>query len=133
MTILLDTSVIIDALRRRFGRDQLLQKPAEDGSILACSAVSVAELYARMKPEEEHVTSQLLQGLECIEIGCDLAQRAGALKYAWGRRGRTIGLLDVMIAEAARTFGLKLATDNRKDFPMIPDEQFLDLPSVASQ
>src|SRR6266849_5797225 len=99
MTILLDTSVIINALRRKFGRDQLLQKLVEDGSILACSAVSAAELYAGMKPEEERVTFQFLQGLECIEIGCDLAQRAGALKYAWGRKGRTIDLLDVMIAE----------------------------------
>ena len=132
MTVLLDTSVIIDALRHRMDRRNLLLKLSENGCIIACCAINVAEVYAGMKPDEEHDTLKFFQGLECIEIDWEVARRAGALKYEWGRKGKTIDLPDVIIAAVALTFDLTLATDNRRDFPM-PDLRFLDLPQTASR
>ncbi|HKI13396.1 MAG TPA: type II toxin-antitoxin system VapC family toxin [Candidatus Acidoferrum sp.] len=127
MTVLLDTSVIIDALRGKMDRRNLLLKLSENGCILACCAINVAEVYAGARPDEEQDTLKFFQGLECIEIDWEVAQRAGALKYEWARKGKTIDLPDVIIAAAALAFDLTLATDNRKDFPM-PDLKFLDLP-----
>ena len=46
MTVLLDTSVIIDVLRQRRGRRELLRSLLEQGYELACTAINVAEVYS---------------------------------------------------------------------------------------
>jgi predicted nucleic acid-binding protein len=57
MSILLDTSVIIDAMNERRGRRTLLRDLAQRGDTLACCAINVAEIFAGMFPEEEKATS----------------------------------------------------------------------------
>jgi predicted nucleic acid-binding protein len=128
MTVLLDTCVIIDALKAKFDRHVLLRELASRGETLACCAINVAEVYAGMRPNEETATAGLLATFEFIEVGRDLSERAGRLKFEWERKGRTIHVPDAIIAAVALTFDLSLATDNRRDFPM-PDLQFLDLPA----
>lgn len=128
MSVLLDTCVIIDALKSKYDRHVLLSELASRGETLACCAINVAEVYAGMRPYEEEATAGLLASLEFIEIERDLAERAGRLKFEWERKGRTIHIPDAIIAAVALTFDLRLATDNRRDFPM-PDLQFLDLPA----
>jgi len=78
MTILLDTSVIIDALRGQRGRREFLKERSRQGDILTCSVISVAEVYAGMKPIEAAATEDFFQGLECIEVTTELARRAEA-------------------------------------------------------
>ena len=132
MTILLDTSVIIDAINDRRGRRTLVRDLALRGDTLVCCAINVTEVYANVFPEEEEVTSQVFHGLECIDVGRELAERAWRLKFEWARRGQTLSVPDVIIAAAALTFGLTLATDNRRDFPM-PSLRFLELPPEKAQ
>jgi predicted nucleic acid-binding protein len=127
MTILLDTSVIIDALRKRQGRHGFLELRRQAGDTLTCSAVNVAEVYAGMRPHEAAATEEFLEDLECIEVTHDIARQAGSLKYAWERKGVTIKIPDAIIAATTLNFNLWLATDNRRDFPM-PDLKLLDLP-----
>lgn len=129
MTILLDTSVIIDVLRIRRGRHELLGLRKQAGDTLACSAVTVAEVYAGMRPGEAAATERFLEGLECIEVTREIARRAGSLKYAWERKGVTIDIPDAIIAATSLNFNLCLATDNLRDFPM-PDLKLLDLPTT---
>jgi predicted nucleic acid-binding protein len=129
MTILLDSSVIIDFLRSRRGRREYIARLAEGGDDLACSAMSVAEVYAGMKPGEAEVTEEFLQSLKCIDMSYKMARRAGELKYQWARKGQTIDVPDAVIAAAALEFNLSLATDNRKDFPM-PGLTFAELPEA---
>jgi predicted nucleic acid-binding protein len=47
---LLDTNVIIDALNRKKNRNTFLLGLTEQGHILACCPVSVAEVYAGLRP-----------------------------------------------------------------------------------
>lgn len=129
MTILLDTSVIIDALRHRRGRRELLRSLLEQGHELACSAINVAELYSGMRPAEAEATGEFIDNLEYVEIGREAARRAGELKLDWQRRGKTLSLPDTIIAAVALSHNLTLATDNVKDFPM-PGLQFLALPKA---
>lgn len=68
MTILLDTSVIVDALKTKRHRHILLRELALRGDTLVCCAINVAEVYAGMRPHEEEPTAELLDGLECIEV-----------------------------------------------------------------
>jgi hypothetical protein len=115
---LLDTSVIIDALNRKRNRWQLLASLVEAGETLACSAVTVAEIYAGLRPRESAATEIFLEGLEHYSLDRELARYAGLLKNEWARKGRTLAIADVLIAATALAHKLVLMTDNRKDFPM---------------
>ena len=126
-TYLLDTSVIIDALLGRGGRDALLRGLLQEGHLLACCPINVAEIYAGMRPKEEAPTTQFLKSLHYYEISWEVARRAGLLKRNYARRGLTLSLADAMIAAVALTYRLPLLTDNVKHFPM-KDLELYSLP-----
>jgi tRNA(fMet)-specific endonuclease VapC len=115
---LLDTSVIIDALNQRRGRWQLLASLVESGDTLACSVVTLTEIYAGVRPKEFALTERFLDRLAHYELDAPLARYAGLLKNEWTKKGRTLGVVDVIIAATALANNLVLMTDNRKDFPM---------------
>ena len=127
MRLLVDTSVLIDALRLRRGRRQLLAELVRSGHTLATSALNIAEVFAGMRPEEEANTWRLLNPLECYEVTRPSAELAGRFKRDWARKGRTLTLTDTLIAATALEHGCVLVTDNRKDFPM-PEVQLYPLP-----
>jgi predicted nucleic acid-binding protein len=118
MHLLLDTSVLIDVLRRRRGRRELLAELARAGHILATTSLNVAEVYAGMRPGEEPQTETFLDGLECYDLTRRAGQLAGKLRNTWSRKGRTLALADTIIAAIALEKHCVLMTDNRKDFPM---------------
>src|SRR5712671_4127821 len=127
MQLLLDTSVLIDALRLRRRRRQWLAELVRAGHTLATSALNVAEVYAGMRPNEEAQTKTFLTALECYEITASVAEVAGRLKSQWSKKGRTLTLADMLVAAVALQQGCPLATDNGKDFPM-PRLQLYELP-----
>jgi tRNA(fMet)-specific endonuclease VapC len=129
MTVLLDTSVLIDILNRRGGRSELFRQLLQEGHAFACCAVTIAEVYAGMKPHEKSATEELLAGLEYFETPRTTAERAGRLKGTFARKGHTVGLQDVLIAAVALENDLVLATDNRKHFPMA-ELKLLALPAL---
>ena len=118
MRLLLDTSVLIDVLRLRRGRRELLAELVQAGHMLATTALNVAEVYAGMRPEEAPKTEALLGVLDCYDLTGTSGRRAGALKRQWARKGRTLALADMIVAAIALDRGCTLMTDNRKDFPM---------------
>ena len=124
---LLDTTVIVDAINGRRGRDQLLDGLLAQRNLLACCSINVTEVYAGMRPHEARVTEVFLRSLRFYEVTWEIARRAGELKNAWAKKGHTIGLPDVTISAVAIANNLTLATDNRRHFPM-PDLQILALP-----
>lgn len=115
---LLDTSVVIDTLNRKRGRWELLASLAQAGDTLACSVVTLTEIYAGISPKELQLTLRFLGNLEHYDVDSRLARRAGLLKNEWAGKGRTLGVVDVLIAATALAYGLVLMTDNRRDFPM---------------
>jgi predicted nucleic acid-binding protein len=127
MRLLLDTSVLIDVLRSRQGRRELLAELARSGHSLATTALNVAEVFAGMRPEEQKQTEALLDVLDCYALTRTAGQLAGTLKNKWARRGRTLTLADAIVAAVALEQGCTLMTDNRKDFPM-PELQYYPLP-----
>lgn len=127
MRLLLDTSVLIDVLRRRQGRRELLAELTREGHTLATTALNIAEVYAGVRPEEEAQTEAFLDALDCYELTATAGRLAGSLKQKWARKGRTLTLADTIIAAVALESGCTLMTDNRKDFPM-PELHHYPLP-----
>ena len=115
---LTDTSVMIDAINRKRDRWELLRTLVEGGNTLACSAITVTEIFAGMWPHESAATQSFLEGLDLYEVDWELARYAGLLKNEWARKGQTLSVPDALIAATALAHGLVLMTDNRKDFPM---------------
>jgi len=127
MQLLLDTSVLIDALRLRHGRRELLAELVQAGHTLATTALNVAEVYAGMLPNEARRTEALLGVLDCYDLTGSSGRQAGALKQQWSRKGRTLALADTIVASIALERSCTLMTDNLKDFPM-EELDIFDLP-----
>ncbi len=119
MILLLDTTVLIDALRARKGRRALLAELIEGGHTLATAAINVGEVYAGMRPGEEPQTEALISNLECFSMTEAVARKAGRLKCEWAQRGQTFALADMIVAATALEHEATLMTDNRKDFRMV--------------
>jgi hypothetical protein len=114
-TIVLDTDVLINFLRgneeaRTFLRSVL------DESLLCCSAISVAELYAGMRSHEAEKTSELLDSLQIIDCDRQVAERAGLYKASM--KSQQLDLDDCIIAATVAVNNGALATGNGKHYPM---------------
>jgi len=124
MRLLLDTTVLIDALRFRHGRRELLADLARGGHTLATSALNIAEVCAGMRPGEDARTEAFLGALDCYDLTGRSARLAGSLKREWARKGKTLTLADTIVAAIALEHECTLMTDNRKDFPMAGLQQY---------
>ena len=127
MDLLLDTSVLIDTLRSRNGRKELLVRLVEEGHRLTTTGLNMAEIHAGIRSGEETRTSLLLDSLECYALDCETGKQAGLLKNDWAKKGKTVSLPDAIVAAIAIERGCTLMTDNRKDFPM-PELSLYPLP-----
>jgi hypothetical protein len=117
MTVLVDSCIIIDALRQKPEAMRYIR--ALDG-LPAVSVVSVAELRAGQKsPGEANRIDQLLASSAVLPIDWAVAERAGAFMKLF-RKSHQLDIADALIAATAAERGLALATLNLKHFPMFP-------------
>jgi predicted nucleic acid-binding protein len=126
-TLLLDTTVLIDALRNRNDRRRLLVGLVASGQTLATSTLNVAEVYGGLRPGEEQATRTFLSALDLFPVSAAIAERAGQLKASFRRVGQTCSIADMIVAATAMENGFPVATDNRKDF-QIPGLTLFPLP-----
>jgi predicted nucleic acid-binding protein len=124
--ILVDTDVLINFLRGRQPAKAFLASAAQD-SVLFCSVITVAELWAGMRPHETEITTQLIDSLNIVEVSREIAERAGSYKQSIKRQN--LELMDCIIAASARTIGAALATCNVRHYPM-PDIETTAIPGA---
>ena len=125
--LLLDTSVLIDVLRGRNARKELLVELVRAGHTLSTTSLNIAEVYAGMRPHEESATEALLDELECHELTGRAGRLAGKFISEWKKKGRTLELPATVVAAVSIETKCALVTDNRKGFPM-PEIQLYQLP-----
>ena len=123
---LLDTNIIVDALRKRNDRHLLVDQFLDQGQPLASCPITITEIYAGMRPHEEKPTRLLMRSLLFFEITEEIAEAAGLLKAQYAKRGKTISVQDASIAAVCIAYGCTLVTENTKDFPM-PELQLYPL------
>lgn len=121
MTLLLDTSVLIDHLRGDPAAREALLEAAQDGHRLASSVVVKVEVLAGMRSDEERRTRRLLDTLDWIAVDDDIAERAGLLANRYLPSHPGVDPVDHVIAATAELHDAVLWTRNVKHFPMFPE------------
>jgi predicted nucleic acid-binding protein len=122
VSVLVDTSILIDYLRGHGGAGDILERERAAG-VLRASQISRIEVLAGMRPEEEDGTRALLSTLVWHPVGPNIAEEAGALGRQWLSSHHTIDSADLAIAATAVRAHARLLTRNVRHFPMFPDLQ----------
>jgi predicted nucleic acid-binding protein len=116
--LLLDSSVLIDLLRRRPGAVERLTRIHESGDTPYVCAISIEELTCGLRSSEDDDVIALFEGLRVAPLGIPEGRLAGYWRRSFARRGRTLSQPDCLIAAAAVGIDGRLATGNPRDFPM---------------
>lgn len=115
--LLFDTDVIIDHLRgHKSATKYLLEKKS---SLLLVSAITVAELYAGMRNQQElEAADRILTLFQVIAVDHELSIAGGHIckKY---KNSHGTGLPDALIAATVLHHEATLITLNTRHFPMV--------------
>ena len=120
MTVLIDTSVLIDHLRGEEAARRAQAEAARQGERLACSVITKVEVLAGMRPEEEPPTRRLLSALDWIDVDDAIAEKAGELAHRF-RSHPGVDPVDFIIAATAELHDASLWIRDVRRFPMISD------------
>lgn len=115
--LLLDTTVLIDALR---GQPvvQRLRELRDAGQVPWICAVNVEEVMRGTSRAEEPAVASFVAGMRLAPLGRAEGEQAGRWRRGFAQKGVTLSQADCLIAAAARGVGARLATGNPKRFPM---------------
>lgn len=113
--LLLDTNILIDALRGHEPCERYLEKLSGEG--VFCSVITAAELWAGVRPQEVDELELFLSAFRLQPVDEPIARQAGLYMQQFSK---SHGLLlpDALIAASARALKARLMTHNRKHFPM---------------
>lgn len=127
---LVDTNIIIDALKAKRSRLEFLQRLSTGAPLAYCSVVA-AELFAGFSSptEIEKAQADLLDTIVYVDTSESAAQLAGTMQHQYKKRGVSLATADALIAATAITEGHTLVTDNVKHFPM-PELNVLRAPAL---
>ncbi|MEE6286844.1 PIN domain-containing protein [Georgenia sp. MJ173] len=117
MTVLVDTSILIDVLRGERAAATALRDARASG-VLHASEVTRVEVLAGMRPQESDATRALFGAFAWHPLDERVADIAGDLGRRWLPSHRGIDSADLVIAATAIAIDARLLTRNVKHFPM---------------
>ena len=115
--ILLDSDVIIDALRGRREISDGIRAVERRGVPTYCCAISFAEIWAGVRSGEEAIADAFFHARGEVVLDAAVGRRAGAYLSRYSR-SHGLQIADALVAAAASTAGLRLWTLNRRHYPM---------------
>ncbi|MEX2447325.1 MAG: type II toxin-antitoxin system VapC family toxin [Solirubrobacterales bacterium] len=115
MSVLIDTSVLIDHLRASTPATEYLAGLEERPS---CSEITRIEVIQGLRSGERRVAERLFATIAWVPVSEAVARCAGDLGRRWRRSHPGIGVADLAIAATAEQIDATLATRNVKHFPM---------------
>ncbi|MGH2711098.1 MAG: type II toxin-antitoxin system VapC family toxin [Actinomycetota bacterium] len=115
MSVLLDTSVVIDLLRA-FPAALRYSRTLDDAPV--CSEITRVEVLRGVRSAERASTRRFFQTLGWVALDEPIARRAGEMGRAWRRSHPGISTADLVIAASAEELGVDLVTLNVRHFPM---------------
>ncbi|CAN5354334.1 type II toxin-antitoxin system VapC family toxin [soil metagenome] len=117
MSVLVDTSIVIDYLRGHHGAAGLLEQERGAG-VLHASEITRLEVLAGMRTTEQRQTRLLLSTLRWHPVDAEVAETAGDLGRTWLPSHGSIDGADLAIAATAVLIHARLLTVNVRHFPM---------------
>jgi predicted nucleic acid-binding protein len=117
VALVLDSTVLIDALRGRPAADRV-RALADSAEPLMTTAINIEEIVRGLRAKETDALRRLVGGLQVLSIRRADAERAGAWRREFAKHGVTLAQADCLIAATTVGAGARLATANIKDFPM---------------
>ena len=120
---MLDTNICIYVIRNRPAG--LRERFDELGEQLCISTITLGELYfgaeKSARPAQNRKTvEEFVARLDILPLSADAAAHYGQIRAGLERAGRPVGLHDMLIGAHARSEGLILVTNNRREFDRIP-------------
>jgi tRNA(fMet)-specific endonuclease VapC len=124
--VLLDTTIIIDFLRRTEKEKTALVDLTQSSNQLYISIITHSELYAGksvwQKKEAMEELETIFSGPTIIELSREISKKAGEIKA-----GCNLDLFDAIIAATAIVSNCSLATLNVKDFAKVDGLKMLKI------
>ncbi|MFH0775296.1 MAG: type II toxin-antitoxin system VapC family toxin [bacterium] len=118
MRYLLDTTVLIDYLKGCKDVVSRIKGLAEEGAILGCCCINVAEVYRGLKEKEMASADKLIDHLYYFEVSSKIAKMAGEYQNEYAKKGITLSLADAIIGAVALVHRAVLLTANIRHYPM---------------
>jgi predicted nucleic acid-binding protein len=115
--VVLDTTVLVDALRGRPAADRIRGLHRQRLPLLT-TAINVEEIVRGLRPSEQLAADSLFAAVRVLPVRRPEAELAGRWRREHAARGVTLHQADCLIAACAFAAGARLATGNPKDFPM---------------
>ena len=115
--ILLDSTVLIDALRGRPAAERVRAMRRIGDQPWVC-VISIEEIWRGLRDRERTNARRLMRGLRLAPLGKDEGTLAGTWRRDHAKEGVTLHQADCLIAASAVGIDALLATGNPTDFPM---------------
>jgi predicted nucleic acid-binding protein len=116
VSLLIDTGVLIDVLRRDERPLDFLEALLD---VPTASEVTRVELIQGLRSPERRDAERLMNAIGWIPLTEPIARHAGRLGRRWRASHQGVGVADLVIAATANLHGLELATTNVRHFPML--------------
>jgi predicted nucleic acid-binding protein len=116
-SLLIDSDVLIDHLRKEKQALRFLAAELEKNSIIFVSVISRVEILAGIRKGEDAIVNSLFEILTPVNVDISIADRAGEYlrKYS---RSHSMSIGDALIAATSKEMSLTLITRNVKHYPM---------------
>lgn len=115
MSFLLDTTVIIDAMREHGPAVEFLTNLER---VPVCSEMTRVEVMKGLRSAERSTAERWFKIMRWAVVDEAIARRAGELGRRWRRSHPGIGTVDLVVAASAQHLDLNVATTNVRHFPM---------------
>jgi predicted nucleic acid-binding protein len=116
-SLLIDSDVLIDHLRKQKNALDFLSIEVEKGSLLFTSVINRVEILAGMRKGEEENVKSLFEIIIPIDVDVAIADRAGEYLRRFSK-SHALNIGDAIIAATSMEMGLALVTRNLKHYPM---------------
>ena len=121
---MLDTNICIYVMTNRM--PQLSERFTRASSRVCISTITLAELhYGAEKSQRKAINTlaieRFLEGIDVLPFSPEAAAHYGQIRAGLERAGAPASSPDMLIGAHARSEGLTLITNNRREFDRIPD------------
>jgi predicted nucleic acid-binding protein len=120
MKVMLDTTFVIDCLRRKPEAMARLRSIHEGGDEPIVTSVVVSEAWSGARGTVDDDLDAFLRYFEYVHPGPATSRLAGEWRAEARRAGRTISIGDALIGATAFDQGAAVLTRNVRDFALMP-------------